>query len=239
MKLNQSMKTTMYLAGAMGILGLATSANAATVLVDEDWQTTELTNDLSLDGNTTAHPGWIFTGAGGASSTSFNVDTDFSNRGIPGGAEGSDNQAVRLNQNSGSASYDTGHSWSSTDEFSLTFNATEANWSNSSDRTATIEIKEIVSGDTLWTQDFVLPEYSLDHNESGEGWSAAQTFTVDFAATEFSGGTEGADLNFVMSSSGAQRGVMVDNINLTLVPEPSSTLLIGLGGLALILRRRR
>ena len=233
------MKTTMSLAAAMGTLALATSANAASVLIDEDWQTNELASELILDGNTTAHPGWIFTGAGGAAATNFNVDTDVSNRGIPGGAEGSDNQAVRLNQNSGSAAYDTGHSWSSTDEFSLTFNATEANWSNSSDRTATIEIKEIISGDTLWTQDFVLPEYSLDHNESTEDWSLAQTFTVDFAATDFTGGTEGSDLNFVMSSSGAQRGVMVDNINLTLVPEPSSTLLIGLGGLALMLRRRR
>lgn len=237
MKMNKSMKTLLPLAAAMGSLALATSANAATILVDEDWQTNALASELLLIGDTTSHPGWIFAGTG-----THNVDTDVSNRGIPGGAEGSNNQAVRLNDHADRASYDTGHSWSSTDEFSLTFNATEANWSNASARIATIEIKETLSGDTLWTQDFVIPEYDTDYNSSTEDWSLAQTFTVDFAATDFIGGTETSDLSFVMSSSnfgGAQRGVMVDNINLTLVPEPSSTLLIGLGGLALILRRRR
>ena len=48
----------------------------------------------------------------------------------------------------------------------------------------------------------------------------------------FGTGTAGAD-------NGDNNFATVDNVNLTAVPEPTSTALLGLGGLALILRRRK
>jgi hypothetical protein len=49
--------------------------------------------------------------------------------------------------------------------------------------------------------------------------------------------SNGAKVN--MRLHGAKAEVIIDNIQFTQVPEPSSTALLGLGGLALILRRRK
>jgi hypothetical protein len=98
-----------------------------------------------------------------------------------------------------------------------------------------------------------------DYNLSGGGLSGT---TVD-AVTSFVGGTSGtfsqtydisgfgggdfsiADVSnvlavFTVNAGAAGDGaISIDNFNMTAVPEPSSTALLGLGGLALALRRRR
>lgn len=49
--------------------------------------------------------------------------------------------------------------------------------------------------------------------------------------------TNGEDVAFRLF--GATNTAIIDNVSIDVVPEPSTTALIGLGGLALILRRRR
>jgi len=57
------------------------------------------------------------------------------------------------------------------------------------------------------------------------------TGTTEFRIEFFTGGNDGAHYNDIDN--------IIINANIILVPEPSSTALLGLGGIALILRRRR
>ena len=103
---------------------------------------------------------------------------------------------------------------------------------------------------------FAGPEYNL----SGGGVGGSNTAN---AVTSFVGGTSGtfsqtydisgfgggdfsiADVSNVLAVFTVNAGavgdgaISIDNFNMTAVPEPSSTALLGLGGLALALRRRR
>ena len=103
---------------------------------------------------------------------------------------------------------------------------------------------------------FAGPEYNI----SGGGVGGSNTAN---AVTSFVGGTSGtfsqtydisgfggggfsiADVSnvlavFAVNAAAAGDGaISIDNFNMTAVPEPSSTALLGLGGLALALRRRR
>jgi hypothetical protein len=120
---------------------------------------------------------------------------------------------------------------------------------------------------TYWAQDFWdqwnnPPRVGFagpDYNLSGGGLSGATSTAV----TSFVGGTSGtfsqtydisgfggggfsiADVSnvlavFTVNAAAAGDGaISIDNFNMTAVPEPSSTALLGLGGLALALRRRR
>ena len=103
---------------------------------------------------------------------------------------------------------------------------------------------------------FAGPEYNI----SGGGVGGSNTAN---AVTSFVGGTSGsfsqtydisgfgvgdfsiADVSnvlavFTVNAAAAGDGaISIDNFNMTAVPEPSSTALLGLGGLALMLRRKR
>ena len=119
---------------------------------------------------------------------------------------------------------------------------------------------------TYWANDFASgwsgrigfsgPEYNL------VGGSTTNSSTAN-AVTSFVGGTSGtfsqtydisgfgggdfsiADVSnvlavFTVNADAAGDGaISIDNFNMTAVPEPSSTALLGLGGLALMLRRKR
>ena len=98
------------------------------------------------------------------------------------------------------------------------------------------------------------PEYNLG------GGSTTSSNTAN-AVTSFVGGTSGtfsqsydisgfgggdfsiADVSNVLAvftvNTAAAGAISIDNFNMTAVPEPSSTALLGLGGLALMLRRKR
>jgi len=99
-----------------------------------------------------------------------------------------------------------------------------------------------------------------DYNLSGGGVGGSNTAN---AVTSFVGGTSGtfsqtydisgfgggdfsiADVSNVLAVFTVNAGavgdgaISIDNFNMTAVPEPSSTALLGLGGLALMLRRKR
>ncbi|MEZ7957082.1 MAG: PEP-CTERM sorting domain-containing protein [Rubritalea sp.] len=46
-------------------------------------------------------------------------------------------------------------------------------------------------------------------------------------------------IQFAQEEDGLAGTTSIDNFSITAVPEPSSTALLGLGGLALIMRRRK
>ncbi|QTN34427.1 PEP-CTERM sorting domain-containing protein [Akkermansiaceae bacterium] len=145
------------------------------------------------------------------------------------------------------AEYDTGHTWTSGDQFTLSLNATEQNWGSANDRFMTVSLVEtvrngsnVLTGSTVWstTEELIL---DTAHDAPPEGYGANATFSYSINTSQFTGGTEGSGLTLVIAGSGS-RGYNFDNVYLdvTPVPEPSTTVaLLGLGGIALLLRRRR
>ena len=237
------MKAHTKLTAALAATGLAlaaSSATAATTILSEDWQTPNVANKTQLD-DTNTFAGWKFIQGNG---NVFKLK-DTPDNGIPGGAEGSANQVLQFEWAGSAAEYDTGHNWSATDSFNVSFNATELNWSNQSDRTVVLSLTETsrdgggnLIGTTVWTKEYALPEYDSNHDGAAEDWSLAQTFTDTIDASLWGAGTPGSALTLEVGSTDS-RGLYIDNIVLDLVPEPSTTALLGLGSLALMLRRRR
>ena len=237
------MKPTLIVTG-IATAALALSVNAATIL-SEDWQN-GVEHDTKLDDTTTNHPGWEFTQGNG----NFFRHRHHNDR--QGGPQDglTSNEFLHLERAGEYASYDTTHNWSASDEYTVSFNATELNWSNSADRRVAFRIREVVPGaetygTTLYSGFADLPEYDESHAGPGNVWNANQFFTFDFSAADFTGGTEGAALSFEIGSEVPSqtynRGLVVDNIEFTLVPipEPATTALLTLCGLTLVLRRRR
>ena len=207
-------KQTKFIAAATAGLALtAISANAATMLVNEDWQTPNVANGLRLD-DTSTYAGWVF--IQGTGNVFRSQDTP--GNGIPGGPEGAANQVLQFEWTGAAAEYDTGHAWSAADSFSVSFNATELNWGNATDRTVVLSLTETfrdgpgnLTGTTVWTQSYALPEYNTANNDQNEGWSAAQTFAASFDASAWAGGTPGSALTLEVGSADG-RGLYIDNI---------------------------
>ncbi len=66
--------------------------------------------------------------------------------------------------------------------------------------------------------------------------------TVDLTAIGFGPIADGSDFFITwvdVNNGGNDHGIAVDDVSITTVPEPSSAALLGLGGIALILRRRK
>ena len=78
-------------------------------------------------------------------------------------------------------------------------------------------------------------------------WSPANGMSLSIGDTQFvtnraiSGFTGGDDylFGFGARTGGATETVLIDNLNITTVPEPTMVTLLGLGGLAAVWRRRR
>ncbi len=70
------------------------------------------------------------------------------------------------------------------------------------------------------------------YKEESDLSSTARSFTANLKVGSY-------ELGFENNASGTQVGTYIDNVRMSTVPEPSSTALLGLGGLALILRRKK
>jgi hypothetical protein len=236
------MKRQTKLTAALAATGLAlaaSSATAATTIVSEDWQSPATANNTQLtSGDNGGFTGWEFQGASNIYKLRHHGDAP--QDGL------TPNQVLNFEWGNNYAAYDTTQTWSASDVYQVTMNATENNWSNASVRTIGIRIREVETNAVLYTAQVDLAEYDAAHAGAGDFWSAGQLITFDFDAGDFAGGTEGNTLEFgvtnIDNTALDNRGASVDNIVFELadpVPEPASTALLGLGGLALILRRRR
>ena len=241
MKLNQKIKTSMSLAAAMGTLALATSAQAAVMVTTE--------TDLAPSGpvHLTAYtPTFTAGGPSGsdlleglsASSFSGNFESDGS-----AGLSALTNGSVQTyyHQHPNDPDYPTTHS-----AYASAGSGHEAVY----DLGATVDLAEIViyggwtdggrdqqNVDVLWSADnlsFTSLGATLGVNGSSGLISHRNSITDD-------GGTLASGVRYIKLDFGAVENGWTGyaEIDAFAVPEPTTTALLGLGGLALILRRRK
>jgi hypothetical protein len=235
-------RQTKLIATAMAGLAItAISANAATMIFSEDWQSPAIANGTRLElANNGGLTGWVFEGANNIYRLQHHDNGGAPQDGL------TPNQTLQFEWGGSYASYDTSQTWSSSDVYQVTMNATELSWSSASTRTVGIRIREVETDTRHYTAQVDLAEYDAAHAGAGDFWAANQLLTFDFDASDFAAGIEGNTLEFgvtnIDNTGTDNRGAYVDNISFTLadpIPEPSIPAIIGLGGLALLLRRRK
>lgn len=143
------------------------------------------------------------------------------------------NQVARFFQTS-SLTQDLGTNWAAADTYDLSFNASETWWRTGAGGDS-IEVKLLQTDDTeLWSSGVI----NLDGLHTGTAmpaWTAGQTFNYSIDASSFTAGTPGEELRIQIARAGGVS--QVDNVSLTVIPEPASLGLLGVGGL-LMLRRK-
>ena len=226
MKITKSMKTSLSLAAAMGTFALA-AANGATTIMDTttrngSFETTEL---------------WVNSFAETAGAPSY--ETNFASEGT---------RSMRIRGTSSTSGEGTAQNTefvvSATVAFNLSFDwNARANWLTTdaiaytlfttSDNTSSGTITTIAEGsvDGNITNTAVTINESFTGIGTVAGASVGQQLWIEFAY----------DLSSYAVDKTTDANARVDNVVLTAiaVPEPSSAALLGLGGLALILRRRK
>jgi hypothetical protein len=140
-----------------------------------------------------------------------------------------------LNTTTAAVNQDLGHNWSLSDSFTLDIIGHNPNW----DQTGTFKVQLRQTDDTiLWDSG----DLNVDNTVVGASYTGTgHIFNWTFDASAFSGAgvLEGEQLNIRIAS--VTNTTYIDDVSLSFdtVPEPSTTALLGLGGLALILRRRK
>jgi hypothetical protein len=222
MKTKNNTHTKLTLAALAGLALAAGSVHAATPI-------TILNGDFEDDfgGDWTEVPVW----------------TDDNNSWVVTGANAykpaGGSQELYLNAG-GDANQDLTHAWSSSDTYTLSLSAHEAGWQVGSAGDAfSVQLREAVSGDLLWDSGDQNVDGTLVNTPPYEFTGTGHLFEWTIDASAFTEGTEGQLLNIQLQSPNSGGSVYIDNVSLNLVPEPSTTALLGLGGLALILRRRK
>ena len=223
MKMNQSMKTTMSLAAAMGTLALATSAQAATTIVGGP-------ADFTLSSSSAA------------GATHDNLPASFDSLMAPGDITPSATSTLGsfpvsnltdgdLGTGSGTSSWASGSA--ATVTLTLDFASADVagiilNWGWGDRTPGDYEVK--IDGISLG---------SIDVDTAGGTGSAESNELNTYII--FDSVQSGATKIEVIGSNGNNSSWGFDEIEVYtgVVPEPSTTALLGLGGLALILRRRK
>jgi hypothetical protein len=140
------------------------------------------------------------------------------------------NQLLYLNQG-GKVDQDLSHNWTSGDTFTLSLTGQDPNWGGVGEAFS-VQLRQ-TDGTVLWDSGSIVVD----------GLIAGQVFSwLSIDASTFAGVDvlENSQLNIQIQGA-AGGSVFVDDVSLSFdtVPEPTTTALLGLGGLALILRRRK
>ena len=241
MKLNQQMKTTMSLAAAMGSLVLAaTSANAATPIIigEAGFEGAPNRGGVSLPPWERGSTGTSSVGVESYASLGASVDA------VPGGGtymhynNGSSESIYQVLAATLAANTTYTFSIQAIDRSNLNFQSSELRLGYVSG------VDDGTTGDTITNDffgEFLLTPTVLNNTTpvNGAGASDGIENWVSTFTTGASPAGLGQSLRIEIVGSGVQS--LYDNVSLTYetVPEPSTTALLGLGGLALILRRRK
>ena len=219
------------------------SANAATTLVDEDFETPYIANGKVASG---AYGTDFYRGSGDVIwSRNSNVTSDVPGTYVAGDSAASNN--VVQQEWNGTNNYFgftiPTHTWAADLTYTLTMNVAAMTWSGTIQRYVRPELRE-QDGTILWApaanSTTAVPTIASGNPYGRQAWTSGNTFSWTIDASTFSGTgvTPGNLLDLRINSSGS-RGLYFDNIVLTVVPEPASFALVGLGGLLLSIRRRR
>lgn len=154
------------------------------------------------------------------------------------------NQVARFFTGDTSLAQDLGHNWSSSNQFDLSFNASEVWWKDAdAGDSITVSLRQVSDEEEDSTVLWSTGALNLDGLHTGSpmaSWTAGQTFNYSIdASSDFSEeGTAGEEIQIFVAHSG---GISYfDNVSLTVVPEPSSfALLAGFFGLTWVMLRRR
>lgn len=219
---NMNRSSTPRLLAALATAALAASSQAATLITNGDFES-PVTGGDAVDNFDFAD--WVET-------NNVRMDSDDAGR-VPGT---NPNQVARFFTGS-SLAQDLGHNWSSSDQYDLSFNASETWWrTGASGDSITVSLRQVSDEAVLWTTGAL----NLDGLHTGaamSSWDAGQTFNYSIdASSDFSGGTAGEEIQLFVEHSG---GVSYfDNVSLSVIPEPSAALLSAAGVLMLLRRRR-
>ena len=219
MKLNRSLKTSMSLVAAMGSLALAADSANAIVIFTEDFEDSLAPSDNLVNN-------WP--------STDFSTVSNMFEAGIDL-ASNTDGTTLGdhfgLSTNGGEATADLGSALSLTfaDNTTYTLDFTHFGRDGLGGDAVTATIMT-AGGSILKTVTFAL----VDPGD-------LEIRTLSYSTSGGAEVSEGIQIRFAASTAGFGNQAGIDNIVLdeTAIPEPSAAALLGLGGLALIRRRRR
>jgi|TARA_B110000908_G_scaffold76839_1_gene92478 hypothetical protein len=229
--------TTTKTLGALTGLALATgSANAAVVMLD-DFESMGASG-ISADATQEANSAWTdVTSLYNASTSPIankndNARTDQSGHDGSGGNAG---RGMRVRSSTGAATLDAPMALSGETSVTIAFDLKEntsnyvlaLQYSSTADFASPVEIDRFVGLGANPLGTWVAKSYALTDGVGGINFSDDAYFMI--RKISVAGTNGGANSTFHV----------FDNISVTSVPEPSSTALLGLGGLALILRRRK
>ncbi|MDG1358552.1 MAG: PEP-CTERM sorting domain-containing protein [Akkermansiaceae bacterium] len=207
----------MSLAAAMGTLALATSAQAAVIIYMEDFETSEV-----ADGSPTfnSFAGWKSTLFTGGAANELHAGTYGTHLSEIDDAFGSIFNTT--------LSADLGINFADNTNYTFSFDQFQRDDQGAGTIGVTAQI-QTVGGTVLATENF--------DAVTGTTFSDIANRSVTFSTS--GGGEVGQEIRLLFTSTTPSNlQVGIDNISLS-VPEPSTTALLGLGGLALILRRRK
>lgn len=151
-------------------------------------------------------------------------------------------RTLYLNAANAAANQDLSHNWSSSDNYTLGLIGIEPQWRIAGAGDAfSVQLRE-TDGTVLWDSG----SQSVDGTVSGSPGSVSYTgtghifsWTIDASTFGGAGVVEGSQLNIRIAHAGG--APYMDDVSLSVIaiPEPASLSLLGLGGLAMLLRRRR